>query len=156
MKLVIPAFKELAFRQSLLADSQTMAYNEKWGGTIDFPKEKWQNWYERWINQEDRFYAYLYSEQENTYIGEAAYHIEKYEDGPEISIIIHEKYRNKGYGKLGLSLLLEKVFEKYEVCYDEIALDNPSLALFLKMGFEIIDQNELAYIVRKTRIDKEK
>ena len=42
-----PALEELSFRQSLLSDPDTMAYNHAWGGTIDFPQERWEDWYGR-------------------------------------------------------------------------------------------------------------
>ena len=37
-----PEIKDLWFRQALLADPETMAYNRAWGGTIPFPEEKWE------------------------------------------------------------------------------------------------------------------
>lgn len=44
---VKPKFDELSYRQKWLSDEKTMAYNQKWGGTISFPEEKWELWYER-------------------------------------------------------------------------------------------------------------
>ena len=57
----IPSLDEMEFRQNLLADPQTMSYNARWGGTVDFPKERWQDWYRRWVSDatDGRFYAYL-------------------------------------------------------------------------------------------------
>ena len=60
-----PLLEELRFRQQLLSDSQTMAYNARWGGAVGFPQERWADWYRRWVEHPDRrFYAYLYSEEE--------------------------------------------------------------------------------------------
>ena len=42
-----PAYAELAFRERLLADPDTMAYNQAWGGTIAFPEDRWAAWYDR-------------------------------------------------------------------------------------------------------------
>ncbi len=39
--LYIPTLEDLWFRQKFLSDSETMSYNHAWGGTIDFPEEKW-------------------------------------------------------------------------------------------------------------------
>ena len=50
LKLIKPEIGQLEYRQKLIADSDTMAYNVKWGGTIDFPPEKWEKWYERCLN----------------------------------------------------------------------------------------------------------
>lgn len=43
LKLIKPEIGQLEYRQKLIVDSDTMAYNAKWGGTIDFPPGKWEN-----------------------------------------------------------------------------------------------------------------
>ena len=45
-----PDIGELGFRQGLMADPETMSYNAAWGGTIPFPQEDWQDWYEYWFD----------------------------------------------------------------------------------------------------------
>lgn len=54
---------EMPFRQALLSDPATMAYNAPWApptGCLDFPATKWAPWLERWTNQApERFCAYL-------------------------------------------------------------------------------------------------
>ena len=45
-----PNIDELGFRQGLMADPETMSYNDAWGGTIPFPEEDWQDWYEYWFD----------------------------------------------------------------------------------------------------------
>ena len=45
IELVIPTLEEMWFRESLMADEETMSYNHAWGGTIPFPKEDWKDWY---------------------------------------------------------------------------------------------------------------
>ena len=42
VKFIKPTLELLSFRQELLGNKETMAYNDKWGGTIDFPKEQWE------------------------------------------------------------------------------------------------------------------
>ena len=77
-----PLLEELRFRQQLLSDEQTMAYNARWGGAVGFPQERWAGWYSRWVEHPDRrFYAYLYSEEEKAFVGEAAYHFDEELDG---------------------------------------------------------------------------
>lgn len=39
LKLIKPEIGQLEYRQKLIADSDTMAYNAKWGGTIDFRRK---------------------------------------------------------------------------------------------------------------------
>ena len=40
-----PTFEELWFIEKLLSDPETMSYNHAYGGTINFPKEQWEEWY---------------------------------------------------------------------------------------------------------------
>ena len=47
--LYTPFLEDLWFRQKMMADEETMAYNHAWGGTIPFPKEVWHGWYDFWI-----------------------------------------------------------------------------------------------------------
>ena len=70
LRLYKPAFEELGYRRSLLSDPATMSYNEKWGGTVDFPKEKWEAWYGQWLlaDKRERWYRYLYSENEGCFV----------------------------------------------------------------------------------------
>lgn len=49
LTLVKPAFDDLWFRKNLMADEETMSYNARWGGTIPFPEEEWESWYESWV-----------------------------------------------------------------------------------------------------------
>ena len=37
----LPRPDELWFRRKMLADEATMAYNGAYGGTVDFPEERW-------------------------------------------------------------------------------------------------------------------
>ena len=71
-----PSLGELSFRQRLLKDPETMAYNHAYGGTIDFPRERWSDWYARWVEDEtgERFYRCLLCPETGEFVGEAAYH----------------------------------------------------------------------------------
>ena len=42
VKLYIPKYEELWFRQMFMADEKTMSYNHAWGGTIPFPEKNWK------------------------------------------------------------------------------------------------------------------
>ena len=136
--LYIPTLKDLWFRQQFLSDSETMSYNHAWGGTIDFPEDKWTNWYDFWIRNPEnkRFYRYLMKADSNLFVGEAAYHYDEKWDIFIADIIIPAQYRGQGYGKAGLNLLCEAAKNNaIEVLYDDIAIDNPAVDLFLKNGF---------------------
>lgn len=138
IKLVEPKRNDLGFRRGLLADKDTMSYNCAWGGTIEWPKQAWKAWHDHWIinHEGKRFYRYLFDEEIGEYVGEIAYHFDDERKINVANIIILAKYRRKGYGNAGLNLLCDFAKENgVEILYDDIALDNPGIALFLKNGF---------------------
>ncbi|WP_051208899.1 hypothetical protein [Butyrivibrio sp. WCD3002] len=57
LELIKPELEEMSSRESFMADEETMSYNAKWGGTITFPKDKWNSWYDAWVRKpgKDRF-----------------------------------------------------------------------------------------------------
>ena len=137
IKLVVPQFEELSFRQELLADEETMSYNHDWGGTIDWPREKWADWYRLWVENGDgkRFYRYLAAE-DGTFVGETAYHRDEEEKKFLADVIVHARFRGRGYGKSALRLLCAAAKERgVKKLYDDIASDNPAIKLFLDCGF---------------------
>ena len=120
----------------MLADPETISYNHAYGGTIPLPREKWGMWYDRWWiahHENKRFYRYLTLEN-GTFVGEIAYHLD---DGIYIAdVIVHAKYRGHGYGRTGLNLLCQAAKDNgVAVLYDDIAIDNPAVKLFLQCGF---------------------
>ena len=61
LELITPTLEDLWFRESLMADEETMSYNHAWGGTIPFPKEDWADWYDYWIVNHENMRYYLQS-----------------------------------------------------------------------------------------------
>ena len=138
IKLYIPRLEDLWFRQVFMADEETMAYNHHWGGTIPFPEEDWADWYEYWIEKTEgkRFYRYLLDEGSGEFVGEIAYHYDGERKIHIADIIVYAKYRGKGFGEQGLRILCETAkLNGLEILYDDIAIDNPAIKLFLKVGF---------------------
>lgn len=132
-----PKFEDLWFRQQMLEDEETMSYNKAWGGTIPFPLEKWEGWFDDWVanHYNRKYYRYLKNE-EGTFVGEIAYHFDSQYDGYVANVIIYFKYRNNGYGSLGLRMLCDAAKENGIISmYDDIAIDNPAISIFLKQGF---------------------
>ena len=87
----------------MLADEATMAYNRAYGGTVDFPEERWPDWYGRWVaHPEGRYYRYLRESASGEFVGEIAYHF----DGEKhlADVIVYASYRRRGYGAAGLAL----------------------------------------------------
>jgi len=132
-----PALSDLWFRQAMLADAATMAYNHAWGGVIDFPKEAWAEWYEYWVERDGgrRFYRYVTDEQ-GAFVGEVAYHYDDELGGAVADVIVLAKYRGMGYGGQALDALCAAAKQNdVPVLYDDIAVDNPAVSLFLRHGF---------------------
>ena len=150
IEFVVPTLEDLWFRESLLADEETMSYNHTWGGTIPFPKEKWQAWYDNWIinHENQRYYRYL--KAENEFVGEAAYHYDPEYDGYVTNVIVFSAFRGKGYGAQGLELLCAAAKENgINALYDDIAIDNTAVKLFLKQGFYEVYKTDEKIVLKK-------
>lgn len=144
-----PRPDELWFRQKLLSDEATMAYNRAFGGAIGFPAERWQSWYDRWVAKPDgRYYRYLRDTGTGEFVGEIAYHSE---GGKTLAdVIVYAPCRRRGYGSAGLALLCAAAKQNgVDVLYDDIAADNPSVALFLRGVFTVENRTDEIVLVKK-------
>lgn len=133
-----PRLEELAFRQTLLADPDTMAYNHAYGGTIGFPRARWADWFARWVENGtgERFYRYLCREDTGEPVGEAAYYFDGELNGYICDVVVLARYRGRGFGRQGLELLCAAAKENgVDRLADNIAIDNPSAELFRRCGF---------------------
>lgn len=147
----LPELEDLWFKQAILADPETMSYNLAWGGTMPFPEEDWPAWYAHWILNHDnkRYYRYLQNESKD-FIGEIAYHYDSKEGIYLANVIVHAPYRGRGYGRAGLALLSEKARDHgLPALYDNLALDNPALGLFLQQGFVEVYRTEEYIMLKK-------
>lgn len=147
-----PSLDELSFRQSLLQDPETMAYNHAYGGTISFPKERWADWYANWVEDEngERFYRYLLCSVTGEFVGEAAYHFDSEFGGYVCDVLVSAGERRQGFGRQGLALLCAAAKENgVKRLVDNIALDNPSVELFRRMGFRERLRTEEYILVEK-------
>ncbi len=137
LTLYKPKYEDLWFRQMMLADEDTMSYNHAWGGTIPWPEDQWKDWYDHWVvdHKGKRYYRYL-KNQYGQYVGEIAYHYDADIHHETANVIIYSRYRRKGYGSEALELLCSAAKNNgIKVLYDDIAIDNPAIGLFLKHGF---------------------
>ena len=140
------------FRQRLLADAETMSYNNAYGGTISFPEENWESWHDKWVNSssEKYFYRYLQTDDTKEFVCEVAYHYDESRKITICDVIILAKYRRRGFGTLGIKLLCEAAkSNNITELYDDIAADNPSVKLFLKNGFHIEYKTAEIIMVKK-------
>ena len=145
IELYKPNVDDLWFKEKMMSDKDTMSYNH---GTIAFPVSKWDSWYQRWMNDNKHFYRYICGD--DTFVGEVAYYLDS-ERGIYIAdVIIYAPYRGKGYGHKGLSMLCEYAKNNdIKELYDDIAIDNPSINLFLKHGFKEALRTDEYVLVKK-------
>lgn len=147
-----PKIEDLWFKQAMLADEETMSYNHAWGGTISWPETEWKGWYDHWLLHAEgkRYYRYL-KNRDGQFVGEIAYHYDAEERHVIADVIIHAKYRRRGYGTEALELLCTAAKEHgYSELYDDIAIDNPAVGLFLKHGFTEEYRTPEKIVLRKT------
>ena len=146
-----PHIEDLWFRQYMMADPETMDYNSAWGGTIPFPREKWAEWYEKWAqNPDKRFYRYIVTGKSRSFVGEAAYHYNPDEGIYLADVIIAAQCRGRGFGKAGLQLLCKHAKdENIPELYDNIAIDNPGIHLFLQCGFQEMYRTDEIVMLKK-------
>lgn len=151
LALYEPKYEDLWFRQMMLADEDTMSYNHAWGGTISFGEDKWRGWYDCWIADPDgkRYYRYLKNE-DGQFVGEIAYHYDAEMQQEIANVMIYAKYRRRGYGGEALDLLCSAAKSNgVSVLYDDIAIDNPAVSLFLKHGFVEESRTEEIILLKK-------
>lgn len=125
LELYIPKREDLCFRRELLSDPDTMGYNKGYDlglpeyhndtGCIDFPEKNWDGWYARWVNREpERFYAYLRRKEDGAFLGEVNLYQKEDPGWYAMGIVLHSKYRGRGYSAGGMKLLLRHAFEEMD------------------------------------------
>lgn len=145
IKLYKPNINELWFKEKMMSDEDTMSYNH---GTIAFPESKWDSWYQRWMGDNKHFYRYICDD--DTFVGEVAYYLDLEREIYIADVVVYAPYRGKGYGHQGLSLLCENAKNNGVMeLYDDIAIDNPSISLFLKNGFKEVQRTNEYVLVGK-------
>lgn len=145
-----PELNELSYRQKLLKDKKTMAFNAANGGTVDFVKQLWKPWYELWMYNHQYYYAYIYDTEIEKYIGEVSYHFEEEYHEYVLNIIIDYQYRHQGKGKEAILLLCQKAKENgLRFLCDDIDVHNPAVPLFKALGFKEVWQKEHILMLKK-------
>ena len=83
-------------------------------------------------------------------MGEAAYYYDPDEGLYLADVIIAAQSRRQGFGKAGLQMLCEHAKnEKIPELYDNIAIDNPGIHLFLQCGFREIYRTDEIIMLQK-------
>ena len=114
LQLYIPRPEDGWFYAKMMSDPETMAYNAPWfppDGCIPDPESEWKVLQADWTGQEQvRFYAFLQRVSDGSFVGDVNYHYNAERDWFDMGIVIYAPERGKGYGKQGLSLLLDRAF----------------------------------------------
>ena len=147
-----PRLEDLWFRQAMLADPETMSYNNAWGGTIPFPRDGWADWFDGWVTNPDRrFYRYITSGKSRSFVGEAAWHFDEDRRIYLADVIVFARCRGQGYDRAGLELLCATARKAgIRERYDDIAPNNPAVGLFLRSGFREESRSPEAVLLRRT------
>ena len=96
-----------------------------------------------------RYYRYLKNE-DGQFVGEIAYHYDAEMQQEIANVMIYAKYRRRGYGGEALDLLCSAAKSNgVSVLYDDIAIDNPAVSLFLKHGFLEESRTEEIILLKK-------
>ena len=149
--LYVPKVEDYWYEEKIKSDPLTMNYNSGYDvsyygyhydtGCIDFPKDKWQETFDKRIN-EKMFLAYIKDEDIDEFVGYVNYHYDEYLEKYECGIVIESNYRGKGYGKEALLLLCNRAkADGIKELYDSFEIDRDNtLDLFCSVGFKIIDK----------------
>ncbi len=146
LRLHIPNDDELEYRRSLIADENTMCYNNGYGddgrGTYHQTPEQTLRWWNNWQSQ-GNFYAYVVRESDDVPVGEVNIH---FPDGyPKengvgwIGIVIEAKHRRNGYGESALKLLVDYAFNTLNLkkLLDDVPTERDSaIRIFERVGFK--------------------
>lgn len=150
--LHIPSLDELRYRQKIMQDPATMAYNKGYDiesdnydretGCILFPREDWAEWYDYFVGREpERFYAYIVAERDadGAFVGEVNLHRSGCRPWHEIGIVIEARYRGQGYSRRALKLLLRHAFDEMDAAEVRNDFEETRIAAMkthLSVGFE--------------------
>jgi len=146
-----PDFDELDYVSELWSDEKTM---KDVGGVIFFPKEKREAWYRKMVDPSDgkNFYCLIYT-LDDVPVGEVSFHrFDSEKRKADLNIKIQSKYRNKGYAKEAMQLLLTYYFHGFggEVIYDNVINENGQKAL-QSFGFDISSKSDIEILFKMTK-----
>ena len=151
IELYIPKLEDYWYEAKVQSDPDSMSYNAGYDvsyfgyhydtGCIDFPEEKWEETYNKRIN-DNKFFAYVKDNDLNEFVGYVNYHYNKNDDRYECGILIDSNHRGKGYSKKALELLCEEAKKNgVKELYDNFELDRKSaFKVFIEEGFEVVEK----------------
>lgn len=151
LSLYVPELEDYWYEAKVQSDPLSMDYNAGYDvsydgyhrdtGCIDFPKDKWEETYNKRMN-DNKYFAYIKDNDLNEFVGYVNYHYNKSDDRYECGILIESTYRGKGYSKDALKLLCDKAREDgIKELYDNFEISRESaLDVFKQVGFEVVKE----------------
>jgi RimJ/RimL family protein N-acetyltransferase len=151
LSLYVPELEDYWYEAKVQSDPLSMDYNAGYDvsydgyhrdtGCIDFPKDKWEETYNKRMN-DNKYFAYIKDNDINEFVGYVNYHYNKSDDRYECGILIESTYRGKGYSKEALKLLCDKAREDgIKELYDNFEISRESaLDVFKQVGFEVVKE----------------
>ena len=147
IEFYIPKSNELLFRQQCLEDPKTMEYNSGYEveyagyhyeiGCIDFPKDKWEEWYANKMTNPSFFFAYI----KDVALGEFVGHVNFSATGQtaSIGIVVKSEFRGKGYMRPALLQLIQEAKKRgLKFLTDTLPYSRKeAMKVFLDVGFKV-------------------
>lgn len=152
--LHVPALDELWYRERLMSDPDTMAYNKGYDlpfegydretGCIAFPREAWAGWYACFVGREPlRYYAYIVRERDGAFLGEVNLHKSAGHTWHDMGIVLEARYRGQRYSVEALRLLLRQAFEvmRLSAVHNNFETSrSASVRAHLSAGFSVLQE----------------
>lgn len=143
-----PKLSELWFSEKCMSDPKTMNYNAGYNlpfeeyhndtGCIDFPQEKWEDWFNNKMSNPNFFYAYILDTQTNTFVGYCNFNKNSNKKA-SMGIVIKNEFRGMGYMRPAMQEFIKEA-KKMGVEYltDSVPQNRKNaLKVFLDLGFII-------------------
>jgi len=147
-----PKLEDLYLTEILLQDEETMSFNKKWGGTVPFPKEKWEPFFKEYIENSKNYYFHIYN-LDNQFIGEVSSRKDEYFNSHILNIKIMYIFRGNNHGNDALECFLDYFFsiDNNTKISDNVALDNDlAIKTLSRIGFEEMYRTQ-EYILMELR-----
>lgn len=146
IKLKTPSLEEVKYRRKWLEDEKTMEYNRgydlevngycKENGTITLTDEKLKAWASKWLDDPDKYFAFIYIEGVEEPVGEIYYY--KNDTTYGTGVTIHSEFRGRGIAVQALYELEKIAFIDNRILEltDDIPVDRiASIKTFEKAGY---------------------
>ena len=152
IELVVPNKEDMCYREKCMSDPETMSYNAGYDvsydgyhydtGCIDFPKEKWEDWYNVKMTNPNFYYAYIKDVDTNEYVGYLNFNLDSNTGHATMGIVIESTHRGKGYMKPALIRMINVAKAKGVKVLTDTVPENRvgALNVFYSLGFVINSQ----------------